>query len=484
MTAASGGGRALENRGGAYEGRGGNMTGVYLFSITGYICLLWLVGAYATRKSLSSEAYLVAGRGLSVPFIAVLVAGAWIGGVSVVGMAQGAYIHGISALWFQAGIWVAMCVTAAILPRIMRNRKTYSILDVVENLYDSRTAGLAGLLQLVFSLWVITMQIVGGGAILSFILGDRISFREGMALTAVVFTLYNVAGGFVATAYTNMIHICAIFLGIFLGGLWVIIDRAALAQMVGNSHFFKPFGDLGAGQALSWAYINLTLGVLAQPIINTASSARSLSEGRRGILIGNFIAIPVVIMAALCGIAAKGLFPSIPSLTALPQLLPLMPPVVAVLFLLGMWAPLMSSGSPFLMGATTLVVRGYIVPVCKMQNDRRLLLASRITTVAIGAFSLILGLFVKEILREVTWLAVFLSAVVYIVCAGWISGRIPGVFASASLLCAVVIVACSFLFGFYRFIHPIWPVTACVAMVLGAGLFRPDRARRDGSEKT
>jgi solute:Na+ symporter, SSS family len=448
------------------------MKGIYLLSIFGYIGLLWLVGLYFTKRSRTADAYLVASRSLPVPLISVLVAGTWIGGVSVVGMAQGAYIHGISALWFQAGIWIAMCVTALLLPKIMRDRKTYSILDVVGNLYDAKTARFAGALQLVFSIWVVTMQIVGGGAILSVIMGDRISFREGMLLTAAVFTLYNVMGGFVATAYTNLIHICAIFIGIFLGGIYVILHSGSLGAMAESGHFFQPFGDLGAGQALSWAYINFTLGVLAQPVINTASSAKTPDEGRKGILIGNFIAIPVVIMAALCGIVAKDLFPAIPSLAALPQLLSVMPPVVAVLFLLGMWAPLMSSGSPFLMGATTLAVKGYVAPVFKIKSDRRLLLASRATTLAIGGVSLLLGLFVKEILREVTWLAVFLSAVVYIVFAGWIRNRIPSAYAFTSLLGTVLIVICSFAFGFYKIVHPIWPVTVYVAMVMITGILR------------
>ena len=66
---------------------------VYLLTIGGYVCLLWLTGIYVTRKSRLSEAYLVASRGLSIPFISVLIAGTWIGGVSIVGMVQGAYIH-------------------------------------------------------------------------------------------------------------------------------------------------------------------------------------------------------------------------------------------------------------------------------------------------------------------------------------------------------------------------------------------------------
>jgi SSS family solute:Na+ symporter len=239
--------------------------------------------------------------------------------------------------------------------------------------------------------------------------------------------------------------------------------------MLNQAHYFTPFGDLGFFQAMSWAYINFTLGVLAQPVINTASSARTLKEGRQGILVGNFIAIPVVVMAALCGIVAKHIFPDIPSISALPALLSVVPPFIAVFFLISMWAPLMSSGSPFLMGATTLAVKGYIAPLFKIENDKQLLLVSRLTTLVIGSISLLLGFFVKEILREVTWIAVFLSAIVYIVFIGWLGKGVSSQFAFVSLLGTVVIVLCSFLFDFYKIIHPIWLVTLYVFIVMGIG---------------
>jgi SSS family solute:Na+ symporter len=313
------------------------------------------------------------------------------------------------------------------------------------------------------------MQIVGGGAILTVILKGQISFQGGMLLTAVVFTLYTVMGGFVATAYTNLIHIVVIVLGIFLGGFYVVFNTGAIIPMVDYSHYFTPFGDLGFFQAMSWAFINFTLGVLAQPIINTASSARTLKEGKQGILLGNVIAIPVVIMAALCGIAAKYIFPRIPSISALPALLNIVPPYVAVFFLISMWAPLMSSGSPFLMGATTLAVKGYIAPLFQINDDRRILFISRLTTLVVGAISLFLGFFVKEILREVTWIAVFLSAIVYVVFIGWFVKRIDSRFAFISLGGTLIIVLCSFLFGLHKIIHPIWPVTLYVFIVVGIG---------------
>jgi len=453
------------------------LKGLYLFSIFGYICVLWLTGIYVTRKSSSTEAYLVASRSLSVPFLSVLIAGTWIGGVSIVGMAQGSYIHGVSALWFQAGIWIAMCATSVLLSRILQGKKTYSILDVVGGLYDKKTAKLAGILQLIFSIWIVTMQIVGGGAILTVILQGQLSFREGMILTAIVFTLYNVMGGFVATAYTNLIHIGAIIFGIFLGGLYVVFNTGALSQMANQAHYFSPFGDLGIVQALSWAYINFTLGVLAQPVINTASAAKTLEEGRKGILIGNFISIPVVVMAALCGIVAKYVFPDLPSISALPALLNIVPPFIAVFFLLSMWAPLMSSGSPFLMGATTLAIKGYIAPALNITNDRVLLLVSRLTTLLIGAVSLLLGFFVKEILREVTWIAVLLSAIVYIVFIGWAWKQVHSLYAFLSLLGTIAILIFSFAFGSYKVLHPVWPVTLYIFIIMGIGVLTRERCR-------
>jgi len=378
-------------------------------------------------------------------------------------------------LWFQVGVWIAMCFTSMLIGKILQGKKTYSILDVVGNLYNSRTAKLAGIMQLIFSIWVVTMQIVGGGAILSVILKGQISFKEGMVLTTVVFTLYNVMGGFVATAYTNLIHICAIIIGIFLGGFYVIFNTGALSQMANHTFYFQPFGDLGITQALSWAYINFTLGVLAQPVINTASSAKTIQEGKKGIIIGNLISIPVVAMAALCGIVAKYVFPDIPSLAALPALLEIVPPFVSVFFLISMWAPLMSSGSPFLMGATTLAIKGYVAPIFKINNDRSLLFASRITTLIIGTISLFLGFFVKEILREVTWIAVLLSAIVYIVFIGWIGKRIDSIFAYVSLIGTITILFFTFIFGIHRILHPIWLVTAFVFLVMGMGFLKKYR---------
>jgi len=256
----------------------------------------------------------------------------------------------------------------------------------------------------------------------------------------------------------------------FIGGIYVIVNTGALTTMASTGHYFQPFGDLGMAEALSWAYINFTLALLAQPVINTASSAVGVRQGKIGIITGNLLAVPVVAMAALCGIVSRSVFPGLSSLSALPALLQIVPVSIGILFLIAMWAPVMSAGSPYLMAATTIAVKGYVGPLLGVASDRKLLVASRLTTVGIGLVSLLLGFFVREILREITWLAVLLSAIAYIVFFGWLVKRIPSVWAFTALAGTVVILFFLFVFGFYKVMHPVWPVTIYVFAVLCFGL--------------
>lgn len=453
----------------------------FLGAILFYIVVLWFFGWVASRRSKGSEGYLVADRRFSTALVSALVAGTWVGGVAVVGMAQGAFLHGFSACWFMVGMWVAMCLTAAFLPKIITGRKTYSILDVVIQHYDRRTANVAGIFQLIFSVWVVTMNIVGGGAILSFILKETITLSLGMILTTLVFSLYLVLGGVVAAAYTNLIHLITIFLGIITGGLFLLVDTGGMAVLRTTvpSFYFKPFGDLGPWMVFSWLLVNLTLCVLAQPVINAGASAKSLSHGRLGILIGTLLAIPVPLIAALCGVIAKCRYPEVASIKALPVLLGNLPSLIALFFLLGMWAPLMSAGSSFLMGATTIVIRGYFIRILPQLSDRRILVASRITTLVLAGMALFLSFSVVEILRSVTEIAVLLTSVVILVAMAGILKNPSKKGGFLSLIVSFCFLILSISTGWDKKVHPFWMVFPATLLIMLVSTWIEQKLRKN-----
>jgi solute:Na+ symporter, SSS family len=457
------------------------MKAVFLATILFYILILWVLGWLASKRSKGSEGYLVASRGFSALWVSALVAGTWVGGVSVVGMAQGAFLHGLSAIWFQVGIWVAMCVTAALLPKIIKGKKTYSILDIVARSYDLRTAHLAGLFHLIFTIGGVTMNIVGGGAILSFILKETLTLSQGMALTAAVFCLYVVQGGIVATAYTSLAHLITIFCGITLGGIYLVNEFGGTALLRASlpPFYFQPLGDLGLWKALSWFIVNLTLGVLAQPVINAAASAKDLHHGRVGILMGTVLAIPVPCIAAFCGIMARSRYPEMASVQALPILLPNLPLLLSLLFLLGMWAPVMSAGGAFLMGATTLIVRGYWVKRFPHLSDKGILISSRIATMCVTLVSLLFAFFVLDILQSLSEIAVLLSSVLILVLVGGVlrhPSKMGGRMALSVTLCLLILFIAM---GWSKTVHPLWAVLASTLLIIGVSTWI-ERKRRAG----
>jgi len=270
------------------------------FAIAGYICILWLTGMYVTRKSRSAGCvpHRVAGAVRTLHC-----------GPHSRHLDRGRLYrrHGPGFFYprpvcpvVQGGIWIAMVRDGFLLPRVLAVRRRTRSSTSLAGLYDRKTTR-----------WQVSSSLPSPSDSDHADRGRRChpvgphegghSYNGGMVLTTVVFTLYNVMGGFVATAYTNLIHICAIVFGIFLGGFYVIFSTGGLQAMAGAGHYYTAFGDLGVSQALSWAFINFTLGVLAQPVINTASSAKTLREGKKGIVIGNIIAIPVVIWRRSAG---------------------------------------------------------------------------------------------------------------------------------------------------------------------------------------
>jgi Na+/proline symporter len=127
----------------------------------------------------------------------------------------------------------------------------------------------------------------------------------------------------------------------------------------------------------------------------------------------------------------------------------------------------MSSGSPFLMGATTIVVRGYVVKSFPHLSDKTLLVASRIATLSITALALALGFLVIEILRSVTEIAVLLTSVVILVLMGGLLKNPSKGGGILSLVVSLGLLALFLLTGWSKKIHPFWAVSLATLIIMG-----------------
>jgi 4-amino-4-deoxy-L-arabinose transferase-like glycosyltransferase len=133
------------------------------------------------------------------------------------------------------------------------------------------------------------------------------------------------------------------------------------------------------------------------------------------------------------------------------------------------------------MGATTILIRGYVVKQFPHLRDKGLLVASRIATLSITGIALLLGFFVVEILRNVTEIAVLLSSVVILVLLGRLikhSSRLGGFL---SLLSSVALLALFIFTGWAKRVHPFWVVVPATVLIISFFTWMEGRKKKRSS---
>lgn len=376
------------------------MNWVPLSIVCVYIVLLFVITWITRRLSRGGMiAYLLAGRKLPFWVVASLLAGLAVGGASTIGVAERAYSAGISAGWYNAAWAVAAILVGLIVARRYRRMEVATLPELFERHYSTsgRVIGVIG--QLVLQIVIISVQYVAGGAILSSLLPDVVSFRQGMFITAVVFIGITLIGGFWAAGLTNIINVILIYVGIILGVIIAIRKIGGFGELVARLPSEHPGFDLGAigwPLIIAWFMVMVTMAFSVQSVVQITFAAKDSSSASKGFILGGLIILPIGFISAVLGMAATILHPEIIATEALPQTVLSLSPVVAGLVLAGLWAADVSTASALLVGSATLVVgdliKRFVAPDLEEKEERRI---SRISVLVLSVFTYLLAHFVS-----------------------------------------------------------------------------------------
>lgn len=376
------------------------MNWVPLSIVCVYIVFLFVITWITRRLSRGGMiAYLLAGRNLPFWVVAPLLAGLAVGGASTIGVAEGAYSNGISAGWYNAAWAVAAILVGLIVARRYRRMEVATLPELFERHYSTsgRVIGVIG--QLVLQMVIISVQYVAGGAILSSLLPDVFSFRQGMFITAVVFIGITLIGGFWAAGLTNIINVILIYVGVILGVVIAIKKIGGFGELVAKLPSEHPGFDLGAigwPLIIAWFMVMVTMAFSVQSVVQITFAAKDSSSASKGFILGGLIILPIGFISAVLGMAATILHPEIIATEALPRIVLSLSPVVAGLVLAGLWAADVSTASVLLVGSATLVVgdliKRFVAPDLEEKEERRI---SRISVLVLSIITYLLAYFVS-----------------------------------------------------------------------------------------
>jgi SSS family solute:Na+ symporter len=376
------------------------MNWVPLSIVCFYIVLLYVVTWLTRRLSWGGMiAYLLAGRNLPFWVVAPLLTGLAVGGASTVGVAERAYDAGISAGWYNAAWAAGAILVGLIVAGRYRRMEVATLPELFEREYNTsaRVIGVIG--QLVLQIVIISVQYVAGGAILSSLLPDVFSFKQGMFVTALVFVGITLIGGFWAAGLTNIINVILIYIGVILAAVIAIGKIGGFAELTAKLPAQHPGFDLGAiglPLIIAWFMVMITMAFSVQSVVQITFAAKDSSSASKGFILGGLIILPIGFISAVIGMAATILHPEIIATEALPRTVLSLSPLVAGLVLAGLWAADVSTASALLVGSATLVVgdlvKRFLAPDLEEKGER---VISRISVLVLSVFTYLLACFVS-----------------------------------------------------------------------------------------
>ncbi len=375
--------------------------------VVGYVAALLGIGFWAGRLARrGKEGFLLAGRKLSAPLVAVTVTGLAVGGASTVGVAQDAFNgQGLAAGWYGVAWSVSALFVGLVVSGRFRRLGVVTVPQFFETHYDRPGMVACVVVQVLVQIVITSLQYVAGGAILHLLLPDMFTtVPQGMVFSAVVFIGLTLAGGLWSASLSNILNVTLIYLGIALAAVWSVAVTGGLQTLAERLpegiDYFHPVAGFGWTNMAIFTLVMVTCNVSFQATVQIAFAARNAVAARRGFLLAALLILPIGFLAALIGVAAKANFPDIDdAMAALPKMVSSLHPVVAGVTLAALWAADVSTACGLLLSSATIVVRD-ILPWRPLADtaDRRSLRANRVVVLIIGVVTLALALQVQEIL--------------------------------------------------------------------------------------
>ncbi|CAI5449739.1 unnamed protein product [Caenorhabditis angaria] len=202
-----------------------------IVAIVFFYVLILIVGIWAGRKSKSNkelesegagaqtEEVMLAGRNIGTLVGIFTMTATWVGGAYINGTAEALYNGGLLGCQAPVGYAISLVMGGLLFAKKMREEGYITMLDPFQHKYGQRIGGLMYLPALLGETFWTAAILSALGATLSVILG--IDMNASVTLSACIAVFYTFTGGYYAVAYTDVVQLFCIFVG-----LWVCVPAA------------------------------------------------------------------------------------------------------------------------------------------------------------------------------------------------------------------------------------------------------------------
>jgi SSS family transporter len=398
------------------------------------------IGMRASKKSNSTENFIVAGRGMPIWIASATLIATWFGGSTMMGSAGASYERGlIGVIADPFGGALCLFLVGFFFARIFRRLGLLTIVDLFEIRFGRVSATIAAIAAISTNIGWTGGMLVAFGYVFESLTG--VPLHIGIMGGAVVVFIYTVAGGMWAVAVTDFVQMVIIVIGLVLLLVVVLIDVGGW----GNIGPHLPEGTFSMlpeeRSPAIWlnylrAWLIFGLGDLtAQALIQRAMSAKDERTAQNSFYLAGFGHLSLGMIPVTLGIIASVTLPGLAEPeTVIPTLaIEYLHPVAIAIFVGALLAAIMSTADSALLAAAS-VFSVNILPLFKRRiSDKQRLLATRISIPVFGIVAVYVAVEVQvvyELIMDANSVKLVCVAVPFIAGVWWKRANRTGVLAS------------------------------------------------------
>lgn len=381
------------------------------------------VGWRASRKAGQGTAadLIVAGRAMPMWVAALTMTATWVDGGYLLGTTEAVYSHSLQ-LGLQGGVsfGISLILGGLFFAGPMRRRGYTTLVDPLEERFGARWAAVLFLPALAGELFWSAELLVAIGATFAVLLDMPIV--PAILLSAVVTTAYTAVGGMWSVAYTDVVQLALVAIGMVAAVPFALAAAGGLAHVWAAYLAARPEGGglvppiaattalWASGATASWWHTTLMLvlgGIPWNSYFQRVLSCRTPEDARRHSYVAGALTIALTIPPTLLGLGAfvqRWTAADAARLAATPaDALPLLlahavPPIVGLLGLAAIIGAVTSSFSASILSAGAMLswncIRRLVWPSVTVREMRWVIRAS---ILGFGAIATLLALRVQSV---------------------------------------------------------------------------------------
>lgn len=408
-----------------------------------YLVIMLIIGIYASRKTGSTENFIVAGRRLPIWIGSATIVATWFGGGTMMGGAGASYERGLLGVIADPfGGALCLFLVGFFFARLFRRLRLLTFIDFFENRYGKTAATIAAIGSVSSNIGWTGALLVAFGYVFYSLTG--ISMEMAIYGGAVVIFIYTVAGGMWAVALTDFVQIVIIAIGLVSLLIVVLIDVGGWSTIAPQlpEHTFRMIptehtASVWLNYFRAWLIFGLA-DISAQTLMQRAFSARNEQVAQNSFYLAGFGHLSLGLIPVTLGIIASITMPGLTEPeTVIPELaIAHLHPVAIAIFVGALLAAIMSSADSSLLAAAS-VFSVNILPLFKRKvSDRARLLATRVSIPVFGCIAVYVALEVQavyDLIQDANSVILVCVTVPFIIGVWWKKANRVGALASMAM---------------------------------------------------